>query len=974
MAKLGRKAEKCTEPHAFGSEARWIRAAGAEKAAHVWLRRSFEMAGAPKRAVLLAMAANYAEIFLNETPVCALSERSYIFDKSYEVYDVTPLLRTGRNVLAILLIGTGEPVRDGVALELDADGEAILVSDGCFLAKRDGSAFPSDYYLSSSPEIADGREWDETAVLPDADERDWQACEVIGDELLHAPFERFHQSMTPPQTAIEVAPSAVTALLCAEDAAGFRFRFDSDGGNVTVAFCELSVEEDTMVYFAVRGAFKGLTLDGVPVPLQKEIPLSAGKHLLALVYAWSQELAILTDGRVTLSSPCGTPFAGKVFPVPAVRYPWNEYRGRTALDDEIEKMLSAPCFSSLGSEPLPIAPRAADSAVSRMLFRRYAIPQGGFALQTLVRAMALSRAERTVASDPTALLRGEPTTVFPTESVANLILDFGTEQVGQIVVSLDAPAGTVLEIHAFEMITDAGIKSMDDKNTLRYLCREGEQTFRSRRRGGFCYLSVSLSGMTRPVILRRIGLLETRAPVPQAEFSCSDETLNRVFAMSARTAEVCMLDLYVDCPGHEQNPWTGDARVTAQVNLGAFGAYEFDAQYLRTIANSLDDAMARTYRRGNPRYRERRFLPCACFPTYPEGCIPIWSFQWLLQILDHFDATGDLSLLRELFGAAKETLARAERMLDERDLFEMRGAWNLIEWANNDLDFYGEVSANSMMLSFCFARYAEAATLLGENALAEHYATLAERVRDAVNRYAWDDKKRAYVDTVRDDFTYAKYKEYMVERGTEILPPEAYFARSRVSAQTNTFAILYGVAPEERKQDAARFLLDNLRKETYVSGTPAARTSHAPDETEAPDGYVHIGSPFFLFFALDALYRLGEDELALTVQKRDYAAMLDGGFTTCLETFPKGVEVSRSVAHAWSASPAIYLPREVLGVKPLSPGYATFTVEPHAGWLTSARGSVPTPHGRITVSWTKNADGTYAIACDAPRECQWVKR
>ena len=32
-------------------------------------------------------------------------------------------------------------------------------------------------------------------------------------------------------------------------------------------------------------------------------------------------------------------------------------------------------------------------------------------------------------------------------------------------------------------------------------------------------------------------------------------------------------------------------------------------------------------------------------------------------------------------------------MTNDRGLFDMQGAWNLIEWANNDLSFYGEVTA-----------------------------------------------------------------------------------------------------------------------------------------------------------------------------------------------------------------------------------------------------------------------------------------
>jgi hypothetical protein len=74
----------------------------------------------------------------------------------------------------------------------------------------------------------------------------------------------------------------------------------------------------------------------------------------------------------------------------------------------------------------------------------------------------------------------------------------------------------------------------------------------------------------------------------------------------------------------------------------------------------------------------------------------------------------DKKFLAELFPSVKETLNRFVRMTDDRGLFDMQGAWNLIEWANNDLDFYGEVTANNVMLSHCFGTAAELALELAQ--------------------------------------------------------------------------------------------------------------------------------------------------------------------------------------------------------------------------------------------------------------------
>jgi len=56
--------------------------------------------------------------------------------------------------------------------------------------------------------------------------------------------------------------------------------------------------------------------------------------------------------------------------------------------------------------------------------------------------------------------------------------------------------------------------------------------------------------------------------------------------------------------------------------------------------------------------------------------------------------------------------------------------------------------------------------------------------------------------------------------------------------------------------------------------------------------------------------------------------------------------------HGWSCTPARDLMFYTLGVTPAEPGYATARVAPRLGHLAWARGTVPTPHGLITVEAT----------------------
>ena len=83
-------------PYSFGDKARWIHRGGAEKLSHTLFRGVFEIAHIPEHAVMLAMSAGYAEIYINGELAAVLSERSYIFDKSYEVFDISSYLKAGK--------------------------------------------------------------------------------------------------------------------------------------------------------------------------------------------------------------------------------------------------------------------------------------------------------------------------------------------------------------------------------------------------------------------------------------------------------------------------------------------------------------------------------------------------------------------------------------------------------------------------------------------------------------------------------------------------------------------------------------------------------------------------------------------------------------------------------------------------------------------------------------------------------------
>lgn len=989
--------------YAFSAPTRWIHGTGLGKYNHPMFRQRFELAAVPAHGAMLIMADNVAEVWINGRHAAMHVVRNYIFDTIYEVYDVTGWLRPGTNVIAVRNWDSDHPTRGGFALEIQADGVPVCVTDRRWVYRREEAlTYGVNYHISNGDEESvDGAKLVVGFEAPDFDDSGWTPAEELGGELLHPPYDSFRQSRIRAQGCDEYRPAAIAAVLRSETPQGYDLQAGPVRGSVDVMMTRVTADRAAPLMLVTNEGVRRWAVDGVMQPLNQWTTLTAGEHFVTLICTGYPAFVLRTSAVLTFCAPVGEgDLAAYSLTAPPRKYPWNEFNGPTEADGQAEKLLTVPAFAEMPPEvqaaAVPGVFTRRDKALHHIRTRTRTVPANGFAAEGILRDARIVPDSRTVRVDHWEALMEEngEAVIGVQDGGVNLVLDFGEEKVGRLAFEVEAPAGTVLDAACFEMINDKGMCLMSAPMTLRYVCRDGAQSYISRRRRGFRYVSLNIAGHTGEVRLKNVRVLELRYPVESGAFRCADERLNQIYQMSARTAELCMLEAYVDCPGYEQNPWTGDARVTGDINLYNFGAYEFDRQYLRLIAQSIEEGVCRVYRTRNPKYQAGMYLTCAAHPTYPEGCIPVWSFMWLLQVWDHYECTGDRAALAEVFYAVEETLTRCEKMTDDRGLFDMPGAWNLIEWANNDLDFYGEVVANNIMLAHCFGKAADMAEVLDRPERTAHYRAQQAAYRAAVNRYGWSEEHRAYVDTVRDPYAYEKYRSFITEhhrkamemwelqrqRGRPAVKPaplklltyEEYLSRGRISVQTNTLALLYDAVPAERQADAMRFLLDNVTTGQYVSGTPANRTTGVPSEEEAPGGYVHIGSPFFMYFALKTLYKYGYAWLALDAQRQAWGEFLDSGINTCLETFKKGPEWTRSIAHAWSGSPALFLIREVLGVRPVKPGFAEFTVTPRTDGLDWAEGSVPTPRGRIWVAWKKDAQGRVTVTCKAPDGCKQV--
>lgn len=82
-----------------------------------------------------------------------------------------------------------------------------------------------------------------------------------------------------------------------------------------------------------------------------------------------------------------------------------------------------------------------------------------------------------------------------------------------------------------------------------------------------------------------------------------------------------------------------------------------------------------------------------------------------------------------------------------------------------------------------------------------------------------------------------------------------------------------------------------------------------------------------------------------------------------------------SHAHGWSTGPTDALTTYIVGLRPITPGGARWSVEPQFGDLKSAEGGFTIPKtGKFSAGWVLTGDGKYNVTINVPASTSGVAR
>jgi hypothetical protein len=122
-------------------------------------------------------------------------------------------------------------------------------------------------------------------------------------------------------------------------------------------------------------------------------------------------------------------------------------------------------------------------------------------------------------------------------------------------------------------------------------------------------------------------------------------------------------------------------------------------------------------------------------------------------------------------------------------------------------------------------------------------------------------------------------------------------------------------------------------------------------------------------FLLDALYNASEADYALHLltktDDRSWYNMIRVGSTITLEAWDNKYKPNQDWNHAWGAAPANIIPRQLLGIEPLIPGFNRVRIKPQIASLAWVKATIPTIKGAIHLA-IENAPNMYRMQLTIP--------
>ena len=521
-----------------------------------------------------------------------------------------------------------------------------------------------------------------------------------------------------------------------------------------------------------------------------------------------------------------------------------------------------------------------------------------------------AEAQRLVFSDRVPCV-GEPRGPFVLRGGESAQMDAGLDDCGffGMTVKVSKP-GRVLFVFD-EVLTDGGVNPtrMSCCNCVEWrFARAG--TYEVETFEPYVFRYAELAGFGGEFEISGLHVRAYKNPdAGRARFRCSDPALEKVFEAARETFVQNAVDVFTDCPSRERAGWLCDSFFIGRVNRLLTGDTKLERLFLQNFA------IADSY----------ECLPAGaipmCYPSdHPNGnFIPNWAMWLVIEVEEYLKRSGD----RETVDALKPRLVAfvdyMKTFRNDDGLLEKLPMWVFVEWSRANR-LVQDVNYPSNMT------WAEVLDAMDRLYGMPELAAEAEKVRETVRRQSWTGKW--FCDNA------IRQKDGTLKLSGECTETCQYYAFFFRTATPGTHPALWKTLVE----DFGPKRLAEDRK--TLKCHPEIWPSNA-----------FIGN----YLRLECLAREGLAGNILDETKGFFLYMAER-----TGTLWENISPTASCDHGFASHAAVYLFRDILGVKSIDVKTRKVVVEPPKGLdLEWAEGTLPaSPTETVAIRWRRGEKPT----------------
>jgi hypothetical protein len=291
---------------------------------------------------------------------------------------------------------------------------------------------------------------------------------------------------------------------------------------------------------------------------------------------------------------------------------------------------------------------------------------------------------------------------------------------------------------------------------------------------------------------------------------------------------------------------------------------------------------------------------------------------------DYLLHTGDALTVRELLPVAEKILNRFESWEDKEGIIDSPPYPYWIDHAA--IDRYGANFSFNALYLLAMQNFASISGWTGNADVSEKFKSRVGKLRMNMRTRFWDAEQKLFSDTWN---------------GKEL--------SSKFSEQSNSLAIVAGIATPEQQKDILKEFVQNKSQRL-------------------------VRSVLFMHYLAESLFMTGNGGEALSMLREHYHHMRAEGAETLWEEWGLTVskrsgkfepENSRCNIQAEHTFLGYSLTRWLLGIVPTMPGMAEVEISYHSANLPEIKGSMPSPRGTISIAWKEIKNG-ISLEVDIP--------